>query len=124
MTVETIRDEGQTLKVPTGKMLGIVDTQADFDRVIPALEKAGFKKIQALFGDDGIQLLERVQTFFFSDMEERILNRHLEELKAGHMIVLIETPSEKVEEAANIASKNGVRRLVHFGMATVTWLTK
>ena len=31
MEVQRIRDEGQTLQTPTGKVLGIVDSQAEFD---------------------------------------------------------------------------------------------
>jgi hypothetical protein len=64
-----------------------------------------------------------VDRFFFSDMEDRVLARHIEELKAGHMIVAIEVPSERVEEATQIASENGARRLVYFGRMTVR-LTK
>ena len=48
----------------------------------------------------------------------------VEELKAGHIIIAIETPSERLDEAVKIASQNGARRLVHFGLMTVTWLTK
>ena len=58
------------------------------------------------------------------DMEKRILERHVEELKAGHIIIAIETPSERLDEAVKIASQNGARRFVHFGLMTVTWLTK
>jgi hypothetical protein len=65
-----------------------------------------------------------VDGFFFSDMEERVLARHIEELKTGHIIVAIEATSDRVDEANRIASKHGVRRLVYFGPLTVTWLTK
>lgn len=123
MTVTPIRDEGQTPRVPTGKLLGIVDTPAETQQIAEALAAAGFDKIQSLSGTDGVNLLERVHTFFFSDMEERVLNRHIEELKAGHTVIIIETPSEKVEEATQIASKHGARRLVYFGALAVTWLT-
>jgi hypothetical protein len=124
MGFERVRDEGQTLGVPTGKLLGIVDTRAEFDDVVRALKSAGFDKITAICGEEGVQLLERVSTFFFSDMEERVLNRHIEELKAGHIIVGIEAPSDRVDEAASVATQHGVRRLVHFGLMTITWLTK
>jgi hypothetical protein len=124
MSVTKVHDEGQKLRYPSGKVLGIVDTRADFERLVPALERSGFTKIEALHGDDGVALLERVGTFFFSDMEERVLKRHIDELKAGHVIVAISTPSDRVEEAVSVASQNGARRLVHFGPLTVTWHTK
>ena len=119
-----IRDEGQTLTTPTGKVLGIVDTRAEFEVLVRALAKAGFDKVEALFGEDGISLLERVNNFFFSDMEERVLNRHIDELKAGHFIVSVQAPSERVDEVISVASQNGARRLVHFSPWRVTWYTR
>jgi hypothetical protein len=71
-----------------------------------------------------VQLLERVSTFFFSDMEERVLNRHIEELKSGSIIVGIESPSDRVDEAVRVAKQHGARRLVHFGLTTITWHTR
>ena len=122
MSVEPITDQGQTLSYPRGKVLGIVDTQGQLDDVVATLKKAGFEGIKALHGDDGVQLLERVNGFFFSDLEERVLERHIQELQKGHFIVAVETPPDRAEEASNIASEQGARRLVHFGLLTVTWL--
>jgi hypothetical protein len=73
MGIQKIRDEGQTLQVPTGKILGIVDSRAEFERLSHALTAAGFQA-KALYGDDGVSLLERIDQVFFSDMEERVLN--------------------------------------------------
>ncbi len=124
MSVKRIRDEGQTLTVPTGKVLGIVDTREEFDALIRALKTAGFDKVEALFGEEGVSLLERVDTFFFSDMEDRVLARHIDELKAGHIIVTIQAQADRVDELLEDASQNGARRLVHFGQWQITWLTK
>lgn len=124
MAAQRIRDEGQTLSPPTGKLLGILDTRADFDNVVRAMKDAGLTSIEALCGEDGVNLLERVHTFFFSDMEERVLQRHIEELQAGRIIALIKVPADRIDEAVEIATRNGARRLVHFGFTTVTWLTK
>ncbi len=122
MSVEPTIDRGQTLSYPSGKVLGIVDTQAQFDDVVAGLRRAGFDGITALHGEDGVQLLERVNGFFFSDPEVRALQRHIQELKDGHFIIAVETPSSRAEEAANVAAEHGARRLVHFGALTVTWL--
>jgi hypothetical protein len=124
MNSKVIRDEGQTLTVPTGKVLGIVDTRGDFDALVQALTKAGFDKVQALFGEEGVSLLERVDGFFFSDMEDRVLQRHIQELKAGRFIVAIGTAGDRVDEVVSVASQNGARRLVHFGPWRITWHTK
>ena len=53
-----------------------------------------------------------------------MLTNHIEELKADDIIMLIETPPDRVDEAVSIASQRGVHCLVHFGLATATWLTK
>ena len=123
MSVHPIRDEGQTLQVPQGKILGIVESQSDLDSLAKSLASAGFKA-KTLGGEEGVALIERIDQFFFSDMEERVLNRHIEELKAGHFIVSIEAASDRRDEAVSIAGQNGARRLVHFGHLAVTWLTK
>ena len=124
MAPAPIHDEGQTLRAPSGKLLGIVDKRPSLDTLAAKLKAADFTKIEYLIGEDGIALLERVDRFFFSDMEDRVLARHIEELKAGHIIVAIEVPSDRVDEATRIASENGARRLVYFGQMTIRWLTK
>ncbi len=122
MSVEPMSDQGQTLGYPRGKVVGVVDTQGQFDEVVAALKKAGFDGIQALHGADGLQLLERVNTFFFNQYEERALQRHIQELEQGHFIFSVPTPSSRAQEAANVASEDGARFLVHFGYLTLTWL--
>ena len=109
---------------PTGKLLGIVESRANLKALGASLKDAGFPKTEYLLGNEGIALLERVGGFFFSDMEDRILARHIDELKAGHSIIAIAVPSDGVDEATRIASGHGARRLVYFGPMTITWLTK
>ncbi|HKA06097.1 MAG TPA: hypothetical protein VKD71_02485 [Gemmataceae bacterium] len=123
-TVTEIHDKGQTLRVPRGKVVGIADTRAVFDEVAQALQAEGFQKIEALSGQEGVNLLERIHRFFFSDMEDRMLANHIGELKTDHIIMLIDTPTDRVDEAVSIASQRGAHCLVHYGRATVTWLTK
>jgi len=122
MSVEPMSDQGQTLGYPSGKVVGVVDTQAQFDEVVAALKKAGFEGIRALHGADGLQLLDRVNSFFFNQYEERVLQRHIQELEQGHFIFSVPTSSGRAQEAANVASEHGARVLVHFGYLTLTWL--
>jgi hypothetical protein len=122
MSVEPMSDQGQTLGYPSGKVVGVVDTQGQFDEVVAALKRAGFDSIRALHGADGLQLLERVDTFFFNRPVERVLERHIQELQQGHFIFSVETPSSQAQEAANIASEHGARSLVHFGFLTLSRL--
>jgi hypothetical protein len=122
--VEPIRDEGQTLPYPTGKVLGVVDSQKEFDNVVAGLKNAGFPKITAVHGDEGVQLLERLEGFFWGDAEGPVLRRHIDELKRGAFIFAVQTPSSDAEKVAEVASQHGARFIVHFGFATVTWIKK
>lgn len=124
MVATPIRDEGQTLGSPSGKLLGIVDTRVNLEALSANLKSAEFSKIEYLVGEEGVALLERVSGFFFSDMEERVVARHIEELKAGHFIIAVEVARDRVDEATRIGSEHGARRLVYMGPMTVTWLTK
>ena len=124
MSVAKTHDRGQTLHYPTGKVLGIVDTEAELKGLIAALNDAGFGEIESLHGKEGIQLLKRVEKFFFSDIEAVVINRHIYELEAGHTIVAIKPPPDRVDEAVSVASRNGARRLVYFGSLAVTWHPK
>ena len=49
-------------------------------------------------GQEGVNLLERIHTFFFSYMEDRMLANHIEALKADHIIMSSRRPK--------IASRN------------------
>ena len=124
MTLNTIRDEGQTLPPPRSKVLGVVNTREQADRVASALNKAGFGSVTAVHGEDGVNLLERFEGFFFSDAEQPILQRHIAELKAGRVIIAIPTESSRASDAAQIAEEHGAHFLVHFGALTVTWLKR
>lgn len=123
MAVEKINDHGQTINYPLGKILGILDKRSEFASLSQELVKAGFDDVELFEGEDGVQLLDRVNGFFFSDMEERVLNKHAAELKAGHVVVMIKTPDDRIDAAVGIANFHGVRGIVHFGAATVTQYT-
>jgi hypothetical protein len=114
MEITRIRDEGQILQTPKGKLLGIVDTRAEFDAIVQSLGESGFDKIEAVCGEEGVQLLERIHTFFFSDMEDRVLKRHIDELNQGHIIIAITTAADRVDEAVSVASQKGARPVVWF----------
>lgn len=122
MSVEIIRDEGQKLPPPTGRVLGVVDSRKQLDEVASALKHAGFDKVTAIHGDDGVSLLERFDGVFWGDAEEPILRRHRDELKKGHGIFAVPTTSDQAAKVAEIAAHHGARFVVHFGCAVVTWL--
>lgn len=122
MSVEKLHDAGQTLSPPLGKVLGVVNTRDQLRDVVEGLKEAGFTAIKVLEGDEGATLLERSQGVFWGDAEGPVLQRMIEELKAGHFAFSIQTPSADSSRVAEIASALGARFLVHFGLASVTWL--
>ena len=54
MTVTQIRDEGQTLSVPRGKVVGIADTRAVFDELVPSHYALKVGAIDVLVVSDGV----------------------------------------------------------------------
>lgn len=76
MVVKPVIDHGQELAPPAGQAIGFVDTKEQFDAVTNALKAAGYaeSKIIALKGEDGVDMLERLQeTFYFGDGEDAIM---------------------------------------------------
>ena len=124
MNVEPMRDEGQRLPPPNGRVIGAVDTKAQLDESVSALRTAGFEKIEVLNGPDGIELMKRLRgVFFLGDEEVSVIERNITELERGHYIIAIHASSKGVKQAAEIAASHGVRSLTHFGMLVNTRLT-
>ena len=76
MSVKPVIDHGQDLDTPQSQAIGFVNTKEQFDAVTEALKTAGYadSKIIALQGEDGIEMLERLQkTFNFGDGEDAIM---------------------------------------------------
>ena len=93
MTATTIRDHGQDLPAPEGRAIGFVDSKEEFDMVTHALTVAGYAdaKILALHGEEGIDMLQRLQKGFnFGDGEDAIMEFSIEELRAGHYALGVE----------------------------------
>ena len=75
-------DHGQKLPPPAGKVIGFVDTKADFEALTQSLQKAGFpaSRITSIEGEDGLHLLDRLKhrSFFFADSEDGIIQASIE----------------------------------------------
>ena len=124
MTVKTIIDHGQILATPEGQANGFVDTKDQFDAVTKALNAAGYaeSKIIALKGEDGVDMLERLQeTFNFGDGEDAIMEFSIKELQEGHYALGIKAKDR--EDAMRIASllePPGAHSFSYFG----TWVNE
>ena len=121
MAVKPVIDHGQELARPEGQAIGFVDTKEQFDAVTKALKAAGYadSNIIALQGEDGIEMLERLQkTFNFGDGEDAFMESAIKELRAGHYALGIE--AEDREDAVRVASLSeplGAHSFSYFG----TW---
>lgn len=53
MSVESMSDQGQTLGYPSGKVVGVVNTQSQFAEVVAALERVGFDSVTSTNSSKG-----------------------------------------------------------------------
>jgi hypothetical protein len=124
MAVKPVADHGQELAPPEGQAIGFVDTKEQFDAVTQALKAAGYddSKIIALQGEEGIGMLERLQTTFnFGDGEDAIIETSIKELQAGHYALGIAV-NDRADalRVANLSEPLGAHSFSYFG----TWVNE
>jgi hypothetical protein len=124
MTIRPAADHGQQLTAPAGKVIGFFDGKAKFDAFAEAVRAAGYptSKISALYGEDGIHLLERLKdnSFFFGDSEDSIIQLSIKELGQGHYAAAVEAPDHQhAVQIASLAKPHGGHDFSYFG----TWVT-
>lgn len=124
MTVKPIIDQGQELARPEGQAIGFVDTKEQFDAVTHALKAAGYAEsdIVALKGEDGIDMLERLQeTFNFGDGEDVIMESSIKELRAGHYALGVKADDrDGALRVASLSEPLGAHSFSYFG----TWVNE
>ncbi len=125
MSIEPVADHGQKLAAPAGKVIGFIDGKAEFEAFAEAVRAAGYPaaKITSLYGQDGIQLLERLknESFFFGDSEDSVIRLSIRELSQGHYAVAVEvTDHKQAEQIANLARPYGGHNFNYFG----TWVNE
>jgi hypothetical protein len=125
MSIQPISDHSQTLASPTGKIIGFMDGKAEFEAFAEAVRAAGFPgaKITSLYGQDGIQLLERLKenSFFFGDSEDSVIQLSIRELEQGHYAAAVEVADhQQAVEIANLAKPLGGHGFTYFG----TWVSE
>ena len=124
MIVKPAVDHGQELARPSSQAIGFVNTKEQFDAVTEALKAAGYAQphIIALKGEDGVDMLERLQeTFNFGDGEDALMEFSIKELQAGHYAIGVEAKDR--DDALRIASLTeplGAHSFSYFG----TWVNE
>ena len=125
MTAEPTIDLGQTIAAPAGKVIGFLDGKAEYEAFAAAVRAAGYPaaKITSLYGEDGIQLLERLDknSFFFGDSEDSVIQLSIRELGQGHYAAAVEVEDhEQAVQIASLAKPHGGHNFRYFG----TWVTE
>jgi hypothetical protein len=124
MAVQLTVDHGQELAAPEGQAIGFVDTKERFDAVTQALTAAGYaeSRIIALQGEDGIQMLKRLQTAFsFGDGEDAVMELSIKELQAGHFALAIAAKDrDDALRIAGLSESFGAHSFSYFG----TWVNE
>lgn len=125
MTAKPTADYGQTIAAPAGKVIGFLDGKAEFEAFAEAVRAAGYPaaKITSLYGDDGIQLLERLKknSFFFGDSEDSVIQLSIRELKQGHYAAAVDVEDhQQAVQIASLAKPHGGHSFSYFG----TWVTE
>ncbi len=128
MTVAPTTDHGQMLATPTGKVVGFLDSKAEYDSFAAAVQSAGIPttNVTSLFGEDGLQLLERQKehSFFFGDSEDSVIHQSILELGHGHYAVAVDV-SDRVQalQIVKLAVQHGGHGLRYFGLWATELLT-
>jgi hypothetical protein len=123
MAIKPAIDHGQELARPSGQAIGFVNTKEQFDAVTKALKAAGYAEPNiALKGEDGVDMLERLQdTFNFGDGEDALMEFSIKELQAGHYAIGVEAKDR--DDALRVASLTeplGAHSFSYFG----TWVNE
>ena len=128
MAVKPVIDHGQELARPGGQAIVFVDTRKQFDAVTKALKASGYadSSIVALLGEDGVDLVERLQeTFNFGDGEDAFMESSLKELQAGHYAISIKAEDRAdAVRAVSISEPLGAHSFSYFGMWVNERLTR
>jgi hypothetical protein len=121
MSLQPLKDEGQTLGKLDGRLIGILDTRAQVDAAVSALHGAGIpdSDLILLHGQDGINLIQRFEKehWFFSDLPASLFCRDKSVLAEGRYALGIKVPNgQRAREIAALMKEHGGHGFMHFGM--------
>lgn len=128
MTYTSLGNSGEFLEYPTNRVVGIFADWAKTQPALQALATEGFTKEQVgvLSGPEGAKRLDAsgkehglyatISRFFqgFADMDDQHVQRHEQELIAGHVLVLVEAADEPVRERVRALLKQHGGYFINF----------
>jgi len=121
MSLQPLKDEGQTLGKLDGLLIGVLDTRAQIDAAVSAVHGAGIpdSDLILLHGQDGINLIQRSTKvyWFFGDLPAELVRRDKSVLAEGRYVLGIKVPNgRRAREIAALMKEHGGHGFMHFGM--------
>ena len=128
MSITSLLEHPQSLPIPKGHAIGIVDTQVNCDSIIRDLKDIDIPSSAVLVfgGESGKQLLlQMLKGQLWGEAAEDLLKQGTIELSRGHFVVMIEARDrDEAMTIANIAEKHGGHGFNYFGELTDEKLTR
>ena len=132
MTPES-KKHSEFISYPTNRVAGTINDSADAQAVIEELIEAGFNtdEIDVIYGEEGMRrldptgekhgLLARLQrTFLQLNEEPKHLRHHVEDVLAGHFVIMVlAEETEKQARAAQILKSHGGHFINFYGRWTM-----
>lgn len=118
MSMTRMKEAPKELTPLIGRVIGFVDTEADLQAILQALEAAGFAKttVAVFQGAHGIRCLEQLRTEISSDDEKDVIDSCLEELRSGHIGIELEVENQdQARLIAETAAQFHARHFTYFG---------
>jgi hypothetical protein len=109
---------------PYGKVMGVVETHEQLQRLTNALAAMDIKNVRVLQGKDGERFLKREEDvtdyFVLGDVEPEAVYRYLEAVKNGYIAFAVSVNPDAADRVAEMAKAEGANNLVHFGEWVIT----
>jgi hypothetical protein len=121
MSLQPLKDEGQTLGKLDGLLIGVLDTRAQIDAAVSALHGAGIpdSDLILLHGQNGINLIQRSTKghWYLSDLPAELIDRDKSVLAEGRYVLGIKVPNgSRAREISALMKEHGGHGFMHFGM--------
>jgi hypothetical protein len=121
MSLQPLKDEGQTLGRLDGRLIGVLDTRAQVDAAVSSLHGAGIpdSDLTLLHGQDGINLIQRFEKghWYFIGLPVNVVCRDKSVLAEGSYVLGIKVPNgRRAREIAALMKEHGGHGFMHFGM--------
>jgi len=114
---------GKPKTTPFGKVMGIVESLEQLQKISDSLRGFGVQQIEVMGGNRGRNKLDEERdelTDGWGDMEEKEVKKYLDAVKRGLIVFAATVEPEISSQVANAAKALGATEIVHFGSLVIT----